>query len=315
MSNLGAILCSGLLPGLGIEPCERDGFRGWLDRETYVPTTLENNIGIMLDRIELDAFVKAINYDFERFALSSKETYAISLSEQESFKVIGWPLLKLYYAAFFSAHAIMRSRGYGVVRLERPHLRRLREIAEVYGENTNVLSPGNYLFNTNMMNESNNREIQMVLTPINNNKGVHESFWINFCNFLDCEARRAITQQTPRSQEFLSEITALKDSIMRNDSVWLSNLRNQINYQHSHDTWLPYKKSSESYKSMKSYASNKGRDIRSNNIETREPIRAFIYTTIDIIEISIEIGNYVAKRSTKGNAFGQKWRRISEITS
>lgn len=314
MGELASILCTGLLPGLGQQPASDGGLKQWIVDSTYVPESSRDGDGVILSRAVAAPFVRAVSFDFERFALAAKESHAMAVLEWEKYPAIGWPLLKLYYAGFFSAHAIMRSRGAGVVRLDSAQINHVNNLLSLHGISSSKLSTGTLTFRRLRGPLDAANELSIALKAEQSGKGVHDSFWREFCNFLETEAAESIEKGEPDSQSFLGLATELKEAVRSGEGsvAWLSYIRNSINYQHKYETWLPTRRSSEAYKSMAAASRPSGKAIQLNVSKTKTPIKAFIHISCYLADINNEIGDYVSVRSSAGKAFGQKWRNVSE---
>lgn len=105
-----------MLPRIGQRPPIAGGIKSWLQSANFIPETLSPNAVAAIRVEDFGGLVPYISYDYERFALSSIESLA-SASIRTKLADLSWPLLKTYYAGFFAAHSIMRSRGAGVVNL------------------------------------------------------------------------------------------------------------------------------------------------------------------------------------------------------
>jgi len=97
-------------------------------------------------------------------------------------KLAGWPLLKLYYSAFFAAHAITRSQGSGVVKLEKRQTAHLNSILSLIAPEASGISPGMFVYKT--MQSTETGRLSVIMEPARTDGGVHESFWKHFCEFL-----------------------------------------------------------------------------------------------------------------------------------
>lgn len=311
MDDLSAILSAGILPFIGKNVATKGGFKSWIFDGTYSPAITEEG-DLFLERVPVEQFSNAMSLDFERFSLSSLETYCVALSEQHEFGSASWPLLKLYYSSFFAAHAILRGRGAGVVNLEKSHADHLTQIIQIYGDPDHVFKSGSYLITTSIQGGIGRGELSVKLKRAPEKKGVHEAFWLMFSDYLVEQAEVAIVAGLPDSKEFLLSSMALRAALLEGGggSSWMSSIRNRINYQHDFETWLPFRKGSEA-----SIVSKFSRELPVNNhnleiSKRKSPILAFANISCHVANINFELGNYVADRSSKGGAFGQKWRRL-----
>ena len=255
MADLSTILCAGTLPRLGAEPSVDGGLRYWVNKGTFVPSLSSIPGELMLNRVQLAEIVPALGYDFERFSLAAMESHSIASAEQRTVGALGWPTLKHYYASFFAGHAVLRSRGASITKLERSQINHLNKVITVYDSNAQTLTPGMFWVAISDDPGNNKGEISLSIRSYSNKgAGVHEAFWKEFCSFLTKEAAMAVSKGAPDGSDFVAKTDELSDAILKGGATdsWLSEVRNKINYQHAHDLWLPYRRSSEGYKFLSS---------------------------------------------------------------
>jgi hypothetical protein len=313
MSTLARHLCIGIIPKIGQEACKPNGFKSWLEQGSYAPSreNLENDI--ILERISIQEISPFLSFDYERFALACLETHSIYNAERVNKNVVSWPLLKCYYASFFAAHSVMRSKGLGVTRITSQQAQRLTNVIKIYNPAAKGAAGGDYIFKVSQ-NEEGEKNIKCHLSPAPSGKGVHDIFWSAFSKFLTDEAQDSIEGAMPEAGEFFTEVTQLVDAIKNgggSKGSWLSSVRNQINYEHLYDTWHPISKRSECLLALGEAPTLASACL--SNSKTKTPITAFLHTTLYLTGIGIEIGDVIADRSTKGKAFGQKWRRLKAL--
>ncbi len=285
MAQLSTSLFSGLLPGLGAVPAKEGGFQDWITSGSYRPRSVASPLVIAFEDVAVAAFVPFANFDFERFALAAKESCSIALLEHNKHNLAGWPLLKLYYSSFFGAHAIMRSRGSGVVKLDRAHSFHLNQILQTYDPNSPQLSPGMYYYTTTQGTALAAGQVSLTMKPADSGAGVHESFWKLFCRFLQDEAAKAANQGAADSNLFVAGAIELSEAILNGASgggVWLSAIRNEINYQHKHDAWFPLRKKSKSLEAISGTVYADSATIRLDGSKEKEPIFVFANVTSSV---------------------------------
>lgn len=315
MTTLANLLCLGLLPRLGQEPALKSGFQDWLVSKPFTPKKISLGLGLSLERVNMMDFVRATNYDFERFSLSSFESCSIFLLEKEKYGVISWPLLKVYYSGFFAAHTLMRSRGSGLVRLGRREVDFLNNVGSVYDPTIGRLNPGYHLYSVERLASNSIGEITLNLVPYVGGKGAHETFWTLFCDFLRQEAQWAMKSEQADAQDFFVLSNELIDAICDdsgNGGIWLSKIRNEINYQHGHQVWFPMDKKSKGLRAFDPGSIPTLLTSRLDISKSKDSVSAFLNTSLYLSGVSKTVSEFVAERSTVGAAFGQKWRRLSE---
>jgi hypothetical protein len=313
LADLFPSLAANIIPRLGQSPSLPGGFRGWLQTGAYQVDTASTQKQLSLTVTKEQEFVHYISYDFERFSLSSRESYSISLLEKTVHNLTAWPLLKLYYSAFFAAHAIMRSQGYGIVKIESDQTNYLNSIISITMPQYVPLSPGMYLYEIKTENSS--AQLSVSLKPNSAGKGVHENFWFLFSETLTELAAESIRKSQPEANTYLAGVHELTSAISADSNrrgIWYSAIRNELNYQHKHDAWFPLKKASKSIAALENQGITSSNRHQLNTSKEKDPILAFANLSRYLACLNIELSEFIATRSTVGGAFGQKWRRISE---
>jgi hypothetical protein len=316
LASLKASLLSGYLPRLGQEKAIDTGFQGWICKGTYSPVYSDISLGIHLQQVSASDFVPYVNRDFERFSLASRESFFVSLVDRQASSLSGWPLLKLYYSSFFAAHAIMRSRGVGVVNLNKSVTDHLNAVLCAYHSSSLNVSPGQFVYKVIQDSHTSSGEISISLSPAVRGSGVHDSFWVEFCDFLVKEASKAVEIAVPFASDFVAGVSELSDAIKGGGShgaAWISGVRNEINYQHRHNTWFPLERKNNPLDALLGATYHESSTIRLDLSKTKNVIQSFVNVTKYLACLNIELSDFVAARSTKNGAFGQKWRRLEVI--
>lgn len=312
MASLVPSLIVGSLPRLGQGPGAVGGVEGWLKLATLVPLGSEGSLRFEIDGPELS--LPYIAHDYERFALASAESFM--RAKQGSGGAInfsGWRLLELYYAAFFAAHSLMRSQGAGVAMIGGDVAKRLRDIASLYEVEVDALQPGSWFYKIDW-GETAAPSIEFSTSL--SGSGVHDAFWREFCRFMKSQAERAVEEQLPDSADFLigmDEILKLIRTGGDNSASWLAKVRNEINYKHALRAWYPEPKSKEACLAADSVKLFVSSSVKLDSSKSKEPLLAFAKTCNFLISLSFEVASYLAERSTRGGAFGQRWRKFQEL--
>lgn len=316
MSSFGDVLRGRVLPGLGAFPDDQGGMQALLMKASYRPSSDNNSRDLLINQVSSDSFIRGLTHDFERFALSSRESYLSAASENSDSVYLGWPLLKFYYSCFFAAHALMRSRGCGVFKLDSDHVKHLNEVAEVYDSNAPRLSPGMHIFKLSDVRTGSRNEYSFLISEDAKGSGVHEGFWLNFCRFLNEEAAQNVTSGMAEAGPFLALTDSLVGAIRdgSRSRVWLSSIRNELNYQHKYDAWLPYRRSSEAYKALSKINAMEAESFRLDISKSKKPIEAFLNVAGYISQAAFSVCEEVASRSRRGGCFGAKWQKTNNIT-
>jgi hypothetical protein len=310
MADLFPSLSTIVLPRLGQNPSISDGIRSWMIHGAYQASRSSNQSEVILENIYTDEIINYISFDYERFAFSSLESFCISSLESKSLQLAGWPLLKMYYSAFFAAHAIMRGLGRGVVKIEKKQSEAIEQILQVMTGSAQGFMPGMYLYR--MYSDSTGR-VKLSLKPHNEKGGVHESFWKSFVEFLEEVSESAVQNNFPDASTLLSgvaEISPMMKKDPRRGSVWFSSLRNEINYQHKHGVWFPLGKSKALNSEISNMSLSSSSSIRLDISREKSPISAFMSCSRYLSCLNWEIADFIAARSSSPKAFGSKWRNL-----
>lgn len=213
------------------------GFHDWVKTATYAPNV--NNSVLTLSGIDGYLVRKALAADINRLALAASETLK-NISEVVGIpKSLGWPYVKLYYAAFFYAHTLLRIWGRSPSYFTTQELMRVKATLNAYDIAPPFrLSTGQYLLEL----KQNAGFVQ--LSADSSGQGSHEAAWKHFsaalkelellsntANYVEVDRINVIKQ--------IQALLALITDGGRHES-WLSQIRNNIQYRQSGGVWFPY---------------------------------------------------------------------------
>lgn len=312
MAQISQGILTSTIPNLCEEPGIREGIRGWLSSSIFQLHSWDGSL-LKLDRFDGALFRKYLAFDYERFALSSAESYTYCTAEYSSSGVIGWPILKLYYSAFFAAHAIMRGLGQGIVKLERQQTDLLNGIIQITLGTAATLQPGMYHFELEV-NQLGQPSLSMQAHR--EASGVHDGFWRAFSTCLDDLADKIVSRSLPDAGDFvggLSELRPYLSPSTHGRGAWISAIRNQVNYQHAYDVWFPRKKQEAIAKKLNAVKKSSSEAVRLDLALSPDPIPALISASEFLSNLNFEQADFLARRSTKARSFGQKWRQFNEL--
>lgn len=293
------------LPKLGILPPIDGGIKKWLVNEPYSAALDHEGNVATLTVASVDKLMQYISFDYERFALSSWESFYSSSLESKKFGLVSWPLLKNYYAAFFAAHAIMRATGGGVMRVERDQARTISQIITLQANSNYELKSGTYQYS---LRENNSGTLSISLSPADGKVGVHDGFWKNFIQYLNEKADIAVQNDSVGSNEFVAAINDLTPAL----NGWFSARRNDINYQHAFGVWFPVIRS----RSINDVVQNDRKSASTSynlNMRSGNEIRSFLDVSRFLSCLNAELADHIAGRSSKSKSFGVKWRKFSNL--
>lgn len=301
-----------ILPSLCTRKCSNGGARGWINAARYSVAGPPNQAGELdLTTAHYSFYADSISFDYERFALAAYETWKVSQLEKTNANLSAWPLLKLYYSAFFSAHAILRAMGHSVSLLDSANVNVLNEILALQYQNPASIPSGHYTIKTDISGPGQN--IRVRIAPQVNKGGVHESFWLTFIKILKSEAAHAQINNMANANKFFSGVADIEAALINCDQsrCWISRIRNEINYRHLHEVWYPFTKKNSCVSAL-SHVSEPSSNIllHSEANKKKNPIKSFITSCRYVISLSLEISEKLGNNPKVGGSFPQKWERL-----
>ncbi|WAG06507.1 hypothetical protein NRZ30_15710 [Aeromonas jandaei] len=179
----------------------------------------------------------ALANDCNRFAQAAIESMWCVGQIDKLPKSTGWATVQMYYSAFFAVHAILRIFGRACTQLEDSHVRKVIQIASA----------------TNMGGDATKIESGFYISIINGSKieykklqDSHADTWWSFSNLLtwilnELPNTTGLGEHKVKAAELISDIKSAISKSGASKGNWPSQIRNKINYQHSHGVWYPYK--------------------------------------------------------------------------
>lgn len=311
MPDLLPSLTTLIVPRLGQERASPGGIREWLVRGPYSPATSSTSARVVLENIDSAAFRDFLAFDYDRFALSSYESFRVASVEARNHELLGWPTIKMYYAAFFAAHAIMRSIGGGVIKLEKKQVETINEITLVTTGNAIGLASGMFWYET-VVDTTGSQNL--ILQPHSGGAGVHDAFWRTFSDFLSVLASRAKAGNAADADSFVmgaKDLTSRLGSFGPGGSrAWFSEIRNSVNYQHDLGIWYPVLDAGRRCLAMERLDPIASNLVTLNSDLTGNPYAAFLDLSRYLACLNCDIAEWLAARSTKQKSFGSRWRHL-----
>lgn len=213
--------------------------KGWVANQKYLVLAGMTSTSFTLTTHDTDGLRAALANDCNRMAMAAIESISGVQADGMFPKSSAWATIRSYYAAFFAAHSLLRVFGYSYSQLEFDHTKKIFEMAKalnVHGIHTKIES-GFYSI-----------QIDKTFTTLvfEKKNDSHKDMWKGFLILIDSlianiGATAAISAHRIKAQDLLMET---RRGVTKNGSRamgnWLSELRNQVNYQHSHGAWYPY---------------------------------------------------------------------------
>ena len=250
------------LPGLSQIEASRNpqDIRLWIASRKY-QVYKEATYPVELSFPDSHEICKAFAGEIVRMTLASLET-VISISGVSRLpRSRAWSVVQWYYAAFYSAHAILRMCGISLTQLEAGHVGDIRIISELYG------------YQSQMQSGFHSARVQgqcLLLEKMSGSGGSHEFLWSTFSRFLEQVGNDLLASggASRDVQEFVLSLDNLRSVLNQQSSrsgAWLSKIRNQVNYRHQLGVWFPYGPSENAHVGLHRHAIE--RRCRADDIE------------------------------------------------
>jgi hypothetical protein len=175
--------------------------------------------------------------DCNRFAQAAIESMWSVGKVDNLPKSTGWAAVKMYYSAFFAAHALLRLYGRSCTQFEKEHMDTVFQIASATQMDGGILSIENGFYFSSVS------EGEIKFKKL---KDSHSDTWAEFSKLLAwlIDNLPKTTGLGVHKSNALTLMADIKATIHKSGATkgnWLSKTRNKVNYQHSHGVWYPYK--------------------------------------------------------------------------
>lgn len=218
-------------------------FKDWLGSDSgYAVTALPSSSAVDILVHSEPEFLRPLAFEVNLWASSAFETISSISPNAVRSNAIAWPLIQLYYSAFFSAHSILRAFGYICTQLDRNHADALRRSARATGISGD-LGEGFYVF-----------RYDRSLMSLHGTKvrDSHADTWRTFNSLVTSLSSRVLTIAAANSDKIAASVCLTKlNEVLENRGAatggnWLSQFRNRVNYQKAFGVWYPYLKANPS---------------------------------------------------------------------
>lgn len=184
-----------------------------------------------------DTLSHAFASEIARFSCAAYESLMDAAPPPAVSKSLGWSVVRHYYAAFYSAHAIMRIAGAALTYVSSDTAKRINSVAGAYLGAKPTLKAGIHLVR---IDRSNSRQVSITRVSAGSG-GSHEDMWMTFLEFSR-EAEAEIIRTLGRSSAGPAGAVQLLEDLRKifKDAGWASKLRNGVNYRQEHGVWFPW---------------------------------------------------------------------------
>lgn len=232
---------------------------------------------------------KCMSLDAFRFATHSAQT-VFELEKTSAYpKLTSWRAIQAYYAAYFSAHAILRFFGKSFSHLESGHVQFLKARCNSEAGYLPNLPASYYIIDFSPSDQN---------ITFHKYSESHKDLWRSFEGLLRKTSLDALSIRASeiRRQELSQVFSDLADALsMRGEypaGNWLSIVRNEVNYKSMQGVWYPFSKSTPSFDALM----GKVRDWRkcSNDLENpnliKNELERFFITAFSVVDMGLSIG-------------------------
>jgi hypothetical protein len=173
-----------------------------------------------------------------RFASASFQTYSTVFEDFEVAERVPWALVRAYYAAFYAGHSILRILGSSCTYIDGSRLTTLRRILALHGI---TVSFQGGLYETTIKGNGSEISFEWLGSGLG---GTHEQFWHVFNKEMARIEQEILRGSLPQlqAQQAWDCLGKFRSVITRGTSTasWLSNVRNAVQYRHTHGVWFPF---------------------------------------------------------------------------
>jgi hypothetical protein len=215
------------------------GIGGWICDEEYQVYTPVTRTSFVLSFGDGESLLDAFAGDINRIGSASFESAVGIVRTNPLRKSTAWLIIKTYYSAFFSAHALLRMFGESCTPIKREQVNSIEKVANLFG--TSPPSPmtcGLYHLRCDMKA---NKIFGASLSG-----SPHEVFWklfhgrvLQLSNDVLSLSTESLVNRQLASAKF-SELAANLSLASAGSGRWLSTIRNAVNYDQKYATWYPY---------------------------------------------------------------------------
>jgi hypothetical protein len=241
--------------------------------------------------------------EMSRFSSAAIET-SVGITRPSRPKSTAWLFIQNYYAAFYSAHCILRSAGISASNFGNGECQKVDQISTILGFSNKSLNAGQ--FRCEYLAASDRLECTSA-----KGRGIHEQFWRIFDTFIEKAGDQALHNPalpTSDAQDIFSRLNDLRSILSSNGQAggqWLSTIRNEITYKHQHEAWFPYGRTRANcdrlFMLQKDWLKEPD-DIVFNSLGTAE-VENFVLACAFLVSLSIAVVKDMSIRCPLGRSF------------
>lgn len=193
---------------------------------------------VRVDFRETAFITEAVAGDAGRFASACFSSMVGIASAIENPETMGWALIRLYYAAFYGGHSLLRLLGRSCTYFDHRQTGRIRAVFAATGSPLAFdLPSGLYSCTLNP-----GRTGFGMMQTRGRVGGAHETFWELFDKLLSEFSEDALSghMRLRDAQDVFAKMQAVRRIYRRGaGAIWLSAVRNEIQYRQGLGVWVP----------------------------------------------------------------------------
>ena len=248
---------------------------------------------ISIDFRQPEFLTRIVAADSCRFVSASFQTLACVTKEIAETNTLPWALIKLYYAAFYAGHALIRLFGESCSHFNQKQLTQINAFAASLGKSSVEIGLYHCVISASAAE----------LRAQGMTGGAHELFWEIFGDWIGRSQERLSrglgSLSLTQAQEVLLKLGTLRDIVR---GARLSGLRNSVQYRHDFGVWFPTKLRKHDREALSRLASQWNRDPMMINLRVPHigALGEFVIACSFIIALCRTMLNRIAERSTVG---------------
>lgn len=293
------------------------GIGSWLAEQHYQIFLPVKTKRFTLQVSDSQLLLAAIAADINRTTVAAYESIGQATKNALFPRATAWMVIKSYYAAFFSAHAVLRMLGTGFVNVEQSQAESVNEIARLFSLSEEDIKSGSYTYTLS----SGSQDIHWTRVD-SSSGGVHEKFWTFFRERMDNLSKELLKSKsgtTIDNQRVSARLNDLVENLCHESchkGNWLSVIRNRVNYKHQFGAWYPYRGQLPSGAVEERLVRNWLKDPMTINLTSHRDwdLRRFQETCSFIIGCCRALASDMALRCSSGKSFHTYgWLAISRF--
>lgn len=239
MKDIAQVLVQIVQPNMFRESTHvQQDIRGWIATQDF---GISANIGASnfeLDVNDWSQVERALGVESNRFGVGAIESVNGIRRDPDLPKALAWQIVRSYYAAFYSAHTLMRLFGYSLTHLPSSHANKVFQVADLLGHCGTATKVRDGFYFAEFSEFSRTAKFVRV-------EDSHADTWSSFLKVTHAIEQKvnvtvALNSHKMKTVSFISDLNAGLTHKGHHRGNWLSRIRNNVNYRFTNDAWFPY---------------------------------------------------------------------------